>query len=188
MDNGKISVRYARALLETAKDLQCETAVYEGLIRLSNNYSHAITTFNEVLSNPMISPDEKTQLLKTQLLKTAIGEPIHPCLLQFLDFLIEKKRENKILLIALKYQEMYRKENNIVKAKVTAAAELEERTLQHLRDFVAETFHADVEMHVTIDPTLIGGFTLDIEHDRMDASIAGRLKQLKEELGVRNEE
>ena len=177
MDNGKISVRYARALLETAKDLQCETAVYEGLIRLTDNYSHAITSFNEVLSNPMISPDEKVQLLKT-----AIGDPIHPCLLQFLDFLTEKKRENKILLIALKYQEMYRKEKNIVKANVTTAAELEERTLQHLRDFVAEAFHADVEMHVTINPALIGGFTIDIEHDRLDASIKGRLEKLKTKL------
>lgn len=182
MDNGKISVRYARALLETARNQQCEAEVYDGLRRLTHNYSHAITTFNEVLSNPMISPEEKIQLMQN-----AIGDPLHPCLLRFIEFVTEKKRENKILLIALKYQEMYRKEKNILKADVTVATELDDQALKHLRDYVAETFHADVEMHVKVDPTLIGGFKLDIEHDRMDASIAGRLRQLKEELGVMSE-
>ena len=177
MDNGKISVRYARALLETAKDQRCETEVYEGLMRLSHNYSFAINTFNEVLSNPMISMDEKRQLLYN-----AIGDPVHPCLHRFIEFVTEKNRENKIMLIALKYQEMYRKEKNIVKANVTAASELNDLTLRHLHDFVADTFHAEVEMHLKVDPTLIGGFTLDIEHDRMDASIAGQLKKLKKEL------
>lgn len=177
MDNGKISVRYARALLETAKNQQCEDKVYEGLVRLSHNYSFAINTFNEVLSNPMISPEEKKQLLRN-----TIGDPVHPCLQRFIEFVTEKRRENKILLIALKYQEMYRKEKNIVKADVTTAAELDERTLQRLRDFVKETFHAEVEMHLKVDPTLIGGFTLDIEHDRLDASIVGQLNKLKKEL------
>ena len=177
MDNGKISVRYARALLETAKKQQCEAEVYEGLTRLSHNYSFAINTFNEVLSNPMIRPEEKKKLLLN-----TIGAPIHPCLLRFIEFVIEKKRENKILLIALKYQEMYRRENNILKANVTTASELDDTTLQHLRDFVADTFHADVEMHVKVDPALIGGFTLDIEYNRMDASIAGRLDAIRKQL------
>lgn len=177
MDNGRISVRYARALLNTAKEQQCEGEVYEGLKRLSYNYGHDINAFNEVLSNPMVEDDKKVQLLKT-----AIEEPIHPCLIRFIDFLIEKKRENKILLIALKYQEMYRKDKNLLKADVTTAAELSEQTLEQIRDFVRQTFHCDVEMHVKIDPSLIGGFTIDIEHDRMDASLAGRLNQLKKEL------
>jgi F0F1-type ATP synthase delta subunit len=38
-------------------------------------------------------------------------------------------------------------------------------------------------MHVKTDPMLIGGFMLDIEHDRMDASIKGRLEKLKTENG-----
>ena len=73
MDNGKISVRYARALLNASLEQHCETEVYEGLVRLTNNYSLAINAFNEALSNPMIADNDKVQLLRT-----AIGEPIHP--------------------------------------------------------------------------------------------------------------
>ena len=177
MDNGKISVRYARALLSHAMEQHCETEVYEGLVRLCDNYSHAITPFNEVLSNPMID-----SAAKLQLLKTAIGDPIHPCLAGFLEFVTEKKREDKIFLIALKYQEMYRKEKHLIRANVTTAAELNDNALGRIRDYVRQTFNCEVEMHVKVDPALIGGFTLDIEHNRMDASIAGRLDKLTKEL------
>ena len=95
MDNGKISVRYARALLDTAFKQQCETEVYEGLVRLTHNYSLAINHFNEALSNPMVTDDEKLHLLRT-----AVGEPIHPCLDHFLQFVIAKKRENKPFIAA----------------------------------------------------------------------------------------
>ena len=176
MDNGKISVRYARALLNHAMEQQCETEVYDGLVRLCDNYSLAINLFNEALSNPLIDSSEKIQLLKT-----AIGEPVHPCLAGFLTFLTEKKREDKIFLIALKYQEMYRKTKHLVRADVTTAAELDERALERIRDYVRKTYHCEVEMRVKVDPEIIGGFKLDIEHNRLDASIKGNLEKLKAE-------
>ena len=37
-------------------------------------------------------------------------------------------------------------------------------------------------MDVRIDPSLIGGFILDIENNRMDASVAGQLNALKNKL------
>ncbi|MCR5014216.1 MAG: F0F1 ATP synthase subunit delta [Bacteroidales bacterium] len=177
MDDGKISVRYARALLSDAMEKHCETEVYEGLVRLTDNYSLAINAFNEVLSNPMIDNAEKLQLLHT-----AIGEPIHPCLERFLGFVTEKQREDKIFLIALKYQEMYRKEKNILRIVVTTATTIDDPVVGKIRDYVETTFHCSTETHVQVDPTIIGGFILDIENERMNSSVTGQLQRLKEEL------
>jgi len=179
MDNGKISVRYARALFHQAVNEQCAAEVYACLTRLSANYAKAIEQFNEILSNPMISDEEKLKLLHT-----AIGEPIHPCVARFLEFLIAKNRENKVLLIALKYQEMYRKANNILRADVTTAMAVDDTTLEQIRAFVEQNYHCAVDMYAKVDPSLIGGFTLDIEHERMDASVAGQLNKLKKELNL----
>ncbi len=176
MDNGKISVRYARALLSDAAEQHCETEVYRQLCLLTANYSLAIPQFNDALSNPMAGDNEKIELHRT-----AIGEPVHPCLDHFLNFVTAKRRENKIFLIALKYQEMYREMKQLLRADVTAAAELDDKALESIRDFVRETFNRDVELHTKVDSSLIGGFILDIEHDRMDASIKGRLEKLKVE-------
>lgn len=177
MDDGKVSVRYARALLSQATDEQCAREVYEGLQRLEAGYVTAISEFNEVLSNPMIGGNEKLQLLRV-----AIGEPVHPCLDHFLEFLILKKRESKILWIALKYQEMYRKANRIVRADVTTTVEPTDEVLNRVREFVEQHLHCSADLHTKVDPTLIGGFMLDIDNTRMDMSVKGRLEKLKNTL------
>ena len=177
MDNGKISVRYARALLNLARQEQCEQEVYEGLMRLTQNYDLAIAQFNEVLTNPIIGTEEKVNLVKA-----AVGEPLHPCLEHFIEFVAEQKRESSIYRIAMKYQEMYRDSKDILLTHVTTATELPDETMHKLKGFVEQNFDCHAEMQITIDPSIIGGFILDIENDRMDASVAGQLETLKKKL------
>lgn len=177
MDNGKISVRYARALLNVANEQHCEDIIYQQMMQLTRNYSQDIHGFDEVLSNPIIGKEDKIKLQKT-----AIGETVHPCLAQFLDFLSEKNRENKLFLIALKYQEMYRKEKKILRANLTTAFAPDDTTLDSIKGFVEDSFHCQAEIHTEVDPALIGGFILDIEHERMDASVAGQLDKIKKSL------
>ena len=177
MDNGKISVRYARALFQLAQEQGCEEAVYDGLTRFAHNYALAIAQFNEVLSDPIVAQEEKVKLVEM-----AVGEPIHDTLKQFIAFVADQKREDKMFLIALKYMEMYRTKHNILSTKVTTATELSEATYDKIKAFVKQTFEADAEIDVKIDPSLIGGFILDIENTRMDASVVGQLNALKNKL------
>lgn len=177
MDNGRISVRYARALFQTAQEQGCEDAVYDGLSRFAHNYMLAIAQFNEVLSDPLVDKEEKVKLMEM-----AVGEPLHDTLKQFIAFVVEQKRESKMFLIALKYMEMYRAQHNILSTQVTTATELSEATYDKIKAFVRQTFDAEAEIDVKIDPSLIGGFILDIENTRMDASVAGQLNALKNRL------
>ena len=177
MDNGRISVRYARALFQTAQEQGCENAVYDGLTRFAHNYLLAIAQFNEVLADPIVAQEEKVKLLEM-----AVGDPLHDTLKQFITFVAEQKREDKMFLIAMKYMEMYREKHNILSTQVTTATELTEESYEKIKAFIKQTFDADAEMEVHIDPSLIGGFILDIENTRMDASVAGQLNALKNKL------
>jgi len=177
MDNGKISVRYARALFQTAQEQHCEEAVYDGLTRFAHNYLLAIAQFNEVLADPIVAKEEKVRLLEM-----AIGEPLHDTLKQFIALVVDQKREDKMFFIAMKYLEMYRAKHHILSTQVTTATELPETTYDKIKAFIKQTFDADAEIDVKIDPSLIGGFILDIENTRMDASVAGQLNALKNKL------
>ena len=177
MDNGKISVRYARALFQVAQEQGCEAEVYDGLTRFAHNYLLAIAQFNEVLADPIVAREEKVKLLEM-----AIGEPMHDCLKQFIAFVADQKREDKMFLIAMKYMEMYREKHHILSTQVTTATQLPEETYDKIKAFVKQTFDADAELDVRIDPSLIGGFILDIENSRMDASVVGQLNALKNRL------
>ena len=177
MDNGRISVRYARALFQTAQEQGCENAVYDGLTRFAHNYLLAIAQFNEVLADPIVAQEEKVKLLEM-----AVGDPLHDTLKQFITFVAEQKREDKVFLIAMKYMEMYREKHHILSTQVTTATELPEETYDKIKAFIKQTFDADAELDVHIDPSLIGGFILDIENTRMDASVVGQLNALKNRL------
>ena len=177
MDNGRISVRYARALFQTAQEQGCENAVYDGLTRFAHNYLLAIAQFNEVLADPIVAQEEKVKLLEM-----AVGDPLHDTLKQFITFVAEQKREDKMFLIAMKYMEMYREKHHILSTQVTTATELPEETYDKIKAFIKQTFDADAELDVHIDPSLIGGFILDIENTRMDASVVGQLNALKNRL------
>ena len=177
MDNGKISVRYARALFQIAQEQGCEEAIYKGLTRFAHNYSLAIAQFNEVLADPIVAPKEKVKLIEM-----AVGNPMQDTLKQFIAFVAEQKREDKMFLIALKYMEMYRTKHGILNTRVTTATELTESSYDKIKAFIKETFDADAEIDARIDPNLIGGFILDIENTRMDASVVGQLNALKNRL------
>lgn len=177
MDNGRISVRYARALFQTAQEQGCEDAVYDGLTRFAHNYLLAIAQFNDVLADPIVAQEEKVKLLEM-----AVGDPLHDTLKQFITFVAEQKREDKMFLIAMKYMEMYREKHGILSTQVTTATELTEESYEKIKAFIKQTFDADAEMEVHIDPSLIGGFILDIENSRMDASVVGQLNALKNRL------
>ena len=110
------------------------------------------------------------------------GEPLHDTLKQFIAFVAEQKREDKMFFIAMKYMEMYREKHSILSTHVTTATELSEASYDKIKAFIKQTFDADAEIDVRIDPSIIGGFILDIEHTRMDASVAGQLNALKNKL------
>jgi len=177
MDNGKISVRYARALFQLTQEQGCEDAVYKGFTHFTHNYLLAIGQFNEVLADPILAREEKVKLLEM-----AVGEPMHDTLKQFIAFVADQKREDKMFLIAMKYMEMYREKHHILSTQVTTATQLPEETYDKIKAFVKQTFDADAELDVHIDPSLIGGFILDIENTRMDASVVGQLNALKNRL------
>ena len=87
-----------------------------------------------------------------------------------------------MFLIALKYMEMYRTKHGILNTRVTTATELTESSYDKIKAFIKQTFDAEAQIDAKIDPSLIGGFILDIENTRMDASVAGQLNALKNRL------
>lgn len=177
MNDGKISVRYARALYNTAKETGCDKEIYEQLSGFAKLFEENMAELNAVFGNPVIGKEERQNLLLT-----AIGPDIHPCLKDFVSLVIDRHREDKFYLMAKKYEELYREENRILRTQITTAAQLNPATLDEIKKNIETDFNATVEMSETIEPSLIGGFILDVGDKRYDASIAQKLKQLKREL------
>lgn len=78
---------------------------------------------------------------------------------------------------------LYRSQHHIYLVTVTSAAPMAQAEEERLRKLILR--HLDggtMEYHHRVDPSLIGGFTVTINNEKLDASVADELKQLRLKL------
>ncbi|MDE6266240.1 MAG: F0F1 ATP synthase subunit delta [Muribaculaceae bacterium] len=179
MNEGLIPRRYAKALLKVAQQQNCAPRIYALMKQLARSFADQ-PALNRTIANPFVSAEEKVRLVNI-----AAGTPDGDTLFaDFLKLLIQNKRIDLIRDIALAYSEIYRKENNIFVVTVTSAQPLEDSELERLKKIVENHLPEGSSMEFTaaVDPAIIGGFTIAINNERLDASIKNELKQLRLKL------
>ena len=172
MDIGVISVRYARALLKSAADQKLEEQVYQEMMTIAKSYLE-VPQLRHTIDNPMLSKDKKEGLLLA-----AAGEK--PCQLtkNFIQLVLKEDRENVLQFMANSYITLYRKQKNVIRGKLTTAARVSAQTEQKMRQMVESKTNGTVEFETEVNPDIIGGFILEYDTYRMDASVKTQLNNI----------
>ena len=172
MDIGVISVRYARALLKSATEAKIETDVYKEMQTLAKSYAE-VTQLRQTIDNPMLSKDTKQALLLT-----AVGEK--PCELTkaFISLVLKEDRENVMQFIAHSYVTLYRQQKNVIRGRLITATAVSPATEQKMRQMVENKTNGTVEFETEVNPDIIGGFILEYDTYRMDASVKSKLNSI----------
>jgi len=176
MDIGVISVRYARALLKSATDAKIEADVYKEMQTMAKTYAE-VPQLRQTIDNPMLSKDTKQQLLLT-----AVGEK--PCELTkaFISLVLKEDRENVMQFIANSYVTLYRQQKNVIRGRLITAAAVSPATEQKMRQMVESKTNGTVEFETEVNPDIIGGFILEYDTYRMDASVKSKLNSILNSL------
>ncbi|MCH5228116.1 MAG: F0F1 ATP synthase subunit delta [Muribaculaceae bacterium] len=176
MDNGLIPRRYAKALYKFALEKGETKRIYDLSKRVIEAFREN-PDLQKVLSNPFISDEDKEKLLVT-----AAGQK-DEIFDKFILLILAQKRVEYAQAMMLAYRDIYRKENHISQAKITTAVKLDDSTMKKLRKLVTDAFKdSELEFSEAIDPALIGGFVIDVDSVRMDASLSNELEQLRQTL------
>ncbi|MCM1348187.1 MAG: F0F1 ATP synthase subunit delta [Firmicutes bacterium] len=184
MNEGLIPRRYAKALLLVAQERGLATKVYDVMKRLDASFVE-LPQLSETLNNPYISLADKKNLILT-----AAGESGNKTglLADFVKLIAENRRIGFIRLMALAYVDLYRQENHIYDVKVTSAAKLSDADQKRLMQLVEKHLNGGtMEYSMQIDPSLIGGFTVSVGNEKVDASVSNELKQLRLNLLNQNQ-
>jgi len=176
MNLGKISIRYARALYNLAEEKGVHHDIYNQMCVVSDSFIQ-LPRLTEALANPMYSADEKERLLET-----SAGINISPVLTQFFKFVIEKGREEFMVFIAMSYQDIYRKEQRIVLGKISSASKLNEDSLARIKKYIAEHYDSNLLVTTQVDPSLIGGFIMEVNNFRFDVSAKTELENIQKQM------
>ncbi|MCD7972614.1 MAG: F0F1 ATP synthase subunit delta [Candidatus Azobacteroides sp.] len=180
MNNGKIANRYAKALLEFALEKKQEDRLYQEMKTLSGSFA-ALPALQQTLENPTLAVQEKEKLLIT-----GAGMQVSEVFQSFLHLIMENKRETSIREISLHYQEFYRRYKKIVTGKLISAKEIPDKAKEQIKSIIRSGTGNEVDLVTEIDESLIGGFILDIESTRLDASVSNQLKEIKKQLLEKN--
>ena len=176
MDIGVISVRYARALLKSATEAKIEDAVYTEMQQLAKSYVE-VPQLRFTIDNPMLSKDKKEALLLT-----AVGEKSSDLTKTFIKLVLKEDRERVMQFIANSYVTLYRQQKNVIRGRLITAAAVSPATEQKMRQMVEGKTNGTVEFESEVDPDIIGGFILEYDTYRMDASVKTKLNSILTQL------
>lgn len=176
MNEGLIPRRYAKALYLVAKERNDDKRVYQMMKRIEDNFVE-LPQLNETLNNPFVSYADKQKLVVTAAAATDNTDSL---LIDFIKLLMQNRRIGMVRLIAQAYINLYREENHIYKVEVESAAPMNAADEARLKRFVEKHLHGGtMEYTHSVNPSLIGGFTVSVGNERVDASVSNELKQLR---------
>lgn len=177
MDKGLIPRRYAKALYETAETRGASDSLYAVMQQLAAAFT-AEPALAAAIANPFVSDNDKISLLDT-----AIGNGEIALYADFLKLLAKNGRLDMAWDIARAFIELYRTSRGIYRVVVTSAAPMGDVEKRRLQTLVSQHIGTGtIEYDYMTDPSLIGGFTVKVNSELLDASVANRLKQLRLQL------
>lgn len=181
MDIGVVSVRYARALLKAATGAGLDDKVYAEMQTLAKSYID-VPSLRHTIDNPMLSKDTKRALIVTASGGGKKKKGLTPLTASFIDLVLRADRESMVQFMANSYVTLYRRQHGIIRGKLTTAVTVTEDTERKMRKMVEAKTKGSVEFEVVVDPAIIGGFILEYDTYRLDASVKSELRSVLSRL------
>nr|YP_010925559.1 ATP synthase CF1 delta subunit [Neoporphyra dentata]WKD83791.1 ATP synthase CF1 delta subunit [Neoporphyra dentata]BCA87250.1 ATP synthase F1 complex subunit beta [Neoporphyra dentata] len=175
----KIAQPYAVALLDLAKTKQVTEKVSQDIKSIQTILLQSDKLKN-FLANPL-----KTAEAKKQVIIATFGDQISENTLSFLMILVDRKRIAMLDAIANKYLELAYQMESLTIANINTSIALNSDQENLLTEKIKVMTQAkEVKLIVSVDPELIGGFTIQIGSKVIDTSIRGQLRQMASHLDV----
>lgn len=134
--------------------------------------------FSNLLSSPII-PESK----KLHVINEVIGENVSAVTMLFIKLLVSKNREANLREISASFIDQYYERNNIHRVKLATVEPLSDEMRNSIMNRVRALKNIQhIDLEETIDPSLIGGFTLQMGDTFVDASIKKDLMDIQRQF------
>jgi F-type H+-transporting ATPase subunit delta len=176
MDESAISVRYAKAVFNLGKE-QNMLSLLKNDMELISAACKQSKEFNQLLSSPVIPASKKVSLLRQ-----IFSQSVTTVTMNLLELLSKNKREIFLESICRNVLAMIRKEMNIKTAVLTTARKLDQENIGQIIKILEKELGASVELTERVNQKIIGGLILSIDDKQYDASVATRIKKIRQKL------
>ncbi len=171
MKETKVALRYAKSLLDLAKEQNKLDQVNADmkLVATVCKENHELLV---MLNSPIIKTDKKVAVLNA-----IFSSSVDALTNSFLLLMTQKKREYLVAQIAECFSTLYREVKGIVRVEVSTAIALDDNIKSQIRARIG--VEQEIEFIEKIDATLIGGFIVKVGDKQFDGSISRSIAELK---------
>ena len=176
MSGSKAAIRYAKAVLDLAKEKGSEQAVLGDMETVVSTIA-ASKELRLMLQSPIVKDEvKKKALLEIFASSSTITK-------ELIRVLVTNERTQALGQVASSYISLYNKERGIQVAQVTTAVPLNDTLETEVLAKVKElTGSNSVTIESIIDPEIIGGFVLRVGDLQYNASIANQLGSIRRQF------
>jgi F-type H+-transporting ATPase subunit delta len=166
--------RYATALFDLANETNAIDAVKADLDRFDALIAESADLVRLVRS-PAFSTDEQLRALGAVLERAGIGG----LAARFLKLVTSNRRLFAVRDMIKTFRELVAQHKGEITAEVTVAERLNDKHLEALRTALKSVSGKDVDLDVTIDPSIIGGLVVKLGSRMVDTSLRTKLNAIK---------
>jgi len=171
-----VAARYAEALFAIAKQNNTLEQL-ENELRIIDQVLEDNLEFKKLLNHPHIDKQAKKGLL-LGVFKGHISEVTE----NFVQLLIDKKRQNVFTYIVKEFTLLANEARGIVDAVVVSAKVLSDKQLEQIRTTFKELVGKDLRIATEVDAEIIGGFIVRIGDRVYDSSLKTQLNRFEAKL------
>jgi F-type H+-transporting ATPase subunit delta len=171
-----IARRYSAALFSLAKDSHSEEAVTDEIDAFAALLAREPELRSFFLS-PVVDRVEKARMLK-EALHSRAGELV----MNFILLLVRKRRENLLPMIGPQMHEFLDKLAGRETAALATPTPLSPDELASLTQRLSQLYDRTIVAETKVSPELIGGMVMQIGDRYVDASVSGKLEELRRHL------
>lgn len=178
MRHTRANSRYAQALLQLADEKGVLEAVYADMKGIYGAAQESRELAN-LIESPIVSGSKKLAIFRA-----VFGDKVNELTMAFIELLTSKGRESILAGVAFSAVENYKEMKKIYTAEIASAVPLTDEIRSQIKEAARSiaTDASEIELVEKVDSTLIGGFSFTMNHQRVDATVKGRIAQLKKEF------
>jgi F-type H+-transporting ATPase subunit delta len=168
-----ITTPYAEAFLQVAESRQEVDQVVDQAKAVLALW-HESPELRQAMASPVLEVEAKKAALEK-----LFTDQLTPSFLNLLKLLADRQRIGVLDAVLDRMLELYREQRNIALANVTSATALSDEQQAELSKKVQAVAGTDkLEINLSVDPDLIGGFVVKVGSKVIDASLAGQVRRL----------
>lgn len=173
MSDIRVAARYAKSLIDLANERGVLDEIKSDMV-LFVKVVEENPSFQLLLKNPIINHAKKLAVLKG-----IFQGKVDQMTFSFFEIITRKNREALLLDVAKQFIVQFNALKGISMATVTTAIPLDADLRARIKAIVLEKTGNQSEIKEKVDPSIIGGYILQIGDRRIDDSVRSRLNSLK---------